>query len=193
METIVGILPTGPHDRGRSGDGLGGARRRGTRPRRHLHSAAHRRPGFRICTEQRLDPHDQDVHAGRDPAGREFALVIQNNCRRYGDDQLWRLGSSQTVNGAVYLQNKFSGKCLEVINYGVNYGDPVGQYTCYEGTNQLWRMRWNYQYGYAQFENVNSGLCLSVAGLSTTAFTAIVQNHCYTWATNEQFAPITQS
>jgi hypothetical protein len=132
------------------------------------------------------------MQVGTRPA-ENFALVIQNNCHRYGDDQLWRLGSSQTVNGAVYLQNKFSGKCLEVINYGVNYGDPVGQYTCYEGTNQLWRMRWNYQYGYAQFENVNSGLCLSVAGLSTTAFTAIVQNHCYTWATNEQFAPITQS
>jgi hypothetical protein len=49
----------------------------------------------------------------------------------------------------------------------------------------------NYQDGYAQFENVNSGLCLSVDGLSTAAQTRIVQNPCYSWAANEQFAPVT--
>ena len=102
-----------------------------------------------------------------------------------------KFGYAKTVGGAVYLQNMFSGKCLEVIDYSTNYGAPTGQYTCYEGTNQLWRMHWNYQDGYAQFENVNSGLCLSVDGLSTAAQTRIVQNPCYSWAANEQFAPVT--
>jgi hypothetical protein len=50
-------------------------------------------------------------------------------------------------------------------------------------------MHWNYQDGCAQLENVNSGLCLSVDGLTTTLQTRIVQNPCYSWATNEQFAP----
>jgi hypothetical protein len=58
------------------------------------------------------------------------------------------------------------------------------------GTNQQWRMLWSYNDGYAQFQNVNSGLCLSVDGLSTADYRRYTQNPCYWWAANEQLHPM---
>ena len=89
-----------------------------------------------------------------------------------------------------WLQNVRTGKCLDVYAYGTHQGDPVIQYRCLIGTNQQWRMLWSYNDGYALFQNVNSGLCLSVDGLNTADYRRYTQNPCYWWAANEQLHPM---
>jgi Ricin-type beta-trefoil lectin domain len=119
----------------------------------------------------------------------DFVPVDQFSCQ-YGRNQQWRMGRATDAPDIFWLQNVRTGKCLDVYAYGTRQGDPVIQYNCLVGTNQQWRMLWSYNDGYAQFQNVNSGLCLSVDGMSTADYRRYTQNPCYWWATNEQLHPI---
>jgi hypothetical protein len=118
-----------------------------------------------------------------------FAPVVQANCNRTSNQQ-WRIGYATTANDTYWLQNVHSGKCLEDTNYSLANGAPTGQYDCYIGDNQRWRLIWDDQNGYALFQNVYSGLCLSVNGWTATSGVAIVQNRCYSTFANEQFVPL---
>jgi hypothetical protein len=50
-------------------------------------------------------------------------------------------------------------------------------------------MNWDEQNGKAEFQNVNSGLCLSVDGINNTNYRRLVQNPCYGFI-NERFQPV---
>ena len=118
----------------------------------------------------------------------DFAPVDQLTCE-YGNNQRWRLGQATDDPNVFWLQNVRSGKCLDDYAYGLNQGNPIIQYNCLIGTNQQWRLIWDDYDGNAQFQNVNSGLCLSVDGLNTSNYRRFVQNPCYGFS-NERFEPV---
>lgn len=118
----------------------------------------------------------------------DFAPVDQFNCT-YRNNQGWRLGQVNGDPNVFWLQNVSSGKCLDDYAYGLNQGNPIIQYTCLIGANQQWRMDWDYNGGKAEFQNVNSGMCLSVDGLNSSNYRRFVQNPCYGFS-NERFDPI---
>ncbi|GAA3438407.1 RICIN domain-containing protein [Kutzneria kofuensis] len=118
----------------------------------------------------------------------DFAPVDQFGCE-YGANQAWRMGQVNGDPNVFWLQNVGTGKCLDDYAFGTAQGNPIIQYTCLVGTNQQWRMTWSYNDGYAEFQNVNSGLCLSVDGLNTSNYRRFVQNPCYGFS-NERFDPI---
>ncbi|WP_245589450.1 RICIN domain-containing protein [Amycolatopsis balhimycina] len=118
----------------------------------------------------------------------DFAPVDQLSCA-YGNNQRWRMGQATDDPAVFWLQNVRTGKCLDDYAYGTNQGNPIIQYTCLVGTNQQWRMLWDYYYGVAEFQNVNSGLCLSVDGINTDNYRRLVQNPCYGFI-NERFRPV---
>ncbi|MEU4252847.1 RICIN domain-containing protein [Amycolatopsis sp. NPDC026612] len=118
----------------------------------------------------------------------DAAPVDQFTCE-YKNNQRWRMGQATDDPNVFWLQNVATAKCLDDSGYGMNQGNPIIQYNCLVGTNQQWRMIWDYYYGDAQFQNVNSGLCLSVDGITTTNYRRLVQNPCYGFV-NERFQPI---
>jgi hypothetical protein len=118
----------------------------------------------------------------------EFAPVDQYSCK-YVNNQAWRIGQVNGDPNVFWLQNVATGKCLDDLNYSTAQGNPIVQYSCHIGLNQQWRMTWSYNDGYAEFQNVNSGLCLSVDGINSSNYRRIVQNPCYGFA-NERFDPI---
>jgi hypothetical protein len=118
----------------------------------------------------------------------DFALVDQFTCE-YGKNQRWRMGQATDDPSVFWLQNVATAKCLDDYAYGMGQGNPIIQYSCLVGTNQQWRMLWDYYNGNAQFQNVNSGLCLSVDGITNSNYRRFVQNPCYGFV-NERFEPI---
>ena len=118
----------------------------------------------------------------------DLAPVDQFKCE-YGANQAWRMGMVNGDPTVFWLQNVGTGKCLDDYAYGLNQGNPIIQYTCLIGPNQQWRMHWDDYDGNAQFQNVLSGLCLSVDGLNTSNYRRFVQNPCYGFS-NERFDPI---
>jgi len=118
----------------------------------------------------------------------DFAPVDQFACE-YGNNQRWRMGQATDDPAVFWLQNVRTGKCLDDYAYGMNQGNPIIQYNCLVGTNQQWRMNWDYYNGVAEFQNVNSGLCLSVDGINTSNYRRLVQNPCYGFV-NEEFQPV---
>jgi hypothetical protein len=118
----------------------------------------------------------------------DFALVDQFTCQ-YGNNQRWRMGQATDDPNVFWLQNVATAKCLDDYAYGMDQGNPIIQYDCLVGTNQQWRMIWADQEGNAQFQNVNSGMCLSVDGVSNSNYRRLVQNPCYGFI-NERFQPI---
>ncbi|MEV6442959.1 RICIN domain-containing protein [Amycolatopsis sp. NPDC051716] len=118
----------------------------------------------------------------------DFAPVDQFSCQ-YGNNQRWRMGQATDDPAVFWLQNVRTGKCLDDYAYGMNQGNPIIQYTCLVGTNQQWRMLWDNYYGVAEFQNVNSGLCLSVDAINTDNYRRLVQNPCYGFI-NERFQPV---
>ncbi len=117
-----------------------------------------------------------------------FALVDQFTCQ-YGNNQRWRMGQATDDPNVFWLQNVATAKCLDDYAYGMDQGNPIIQYDCLVGTNQQWRMIWADQEGDAQFQNVNSGKCLSVDGINNSNYRRLVQNPCYGFI-NERFQPV---
>jgi hypothetical protein len=118
----------------------------------------------------------------------DFAPVDQYTCS-YHTNQRWRLGQVNGDPTVFWLQNVASGKCLDDLNYSLVQGNPIVQYSCHLGVNQQWRLNWDYNGGKAEFQNVNSGMCLSVDGLNSSNYRRLVQNPCYGFA-NERFDPV---
>jgi hypothetical protein len=118
----------------------------------------------------------------------DFALVDQFTCE-YRNNQRWRMGQATDDPSVFWLQNVATGRCVDDYAYGMDQGNPIIQYSCLVGTNQQWRMIWDYYNGNAQFQNVNSGLCLSVDGITNSNYRRFVQNPCYGFV-NERFEPI---
>ena len=129
--------------------------------------------------------HCMQVDKGRSD---DFAPVDQFGCQ-YGNNQAWRLGQATGDPNVFWLQNVATGKCLDDYAYGTAQGNPIIQYNCLIGTNQQWRMIWDDYNGNAQFQNVNSGLCLSVDGINPSDYRRFVQNPCYGFV-NERFDPV---
>ncbi len=118
----------------------------------------------------------------------DFAPVDQLACD-YQNNQRWRIGQATDDPAVFWLQNVRTGKCLDDYAYGMNQGNPIIQFTCLVGTNQQWRLIWNDWDGNAQFQNVNSGMCLSVDAINTDNYRRLVQNPCYGFI-NEVFEPV---
>ncbi|MFC0430640.1 RICIN domain-containing protein [Kutzneria buriramensis] len=118
----------------------------------------------------------------------DFAPVDQFGCD-YAANQGWTLGQVNGDPNVFWMKNASSGKCLDDYAFGMGQGNPIIQYKCLIGTNQQWRMIWSYNDGNAQFQNVNSGLCLSVDGINSSDYRRFVQNPCYGFS-NERFDPV---
>lgn len=118
----------------------------------------------------------------------DFAQVDQFTCD-YGNNQRWRMGQATGDPYVFWLQNVATAKCLDDYAYGMGQGNPIIQYNCLVGTNQQWRLIWDEQNGNAQFQNVNSGMCLSVDGVNNSNYRRLTQNPCY-GIINERFEPI---
>ncbi len=110
-----------------------------------------------------------------------------------GPQQEWELVSTSTA-GFYEVVNENSGKCLDVANGSNGNGTNVQQWGCWGGPGQLWHPEpsngsyyslWNYiSIEDPNTSNGNSGLCLDVAGSSTTNGTNVQQWGC--WNTSGQ-------
>ncbi|AMW14475.1 hypothetical protein A4E84_36320 [Streptomyces qaidamensis] len=86
---------------------------------------------------------------------------------------------------SVELIARHSGKCADVVSASTADGAEVGQYTCNDGLNQLWRIR-DLGNGYVQLAARHSGKCLDVSGASAADNAAVIQWSCSS-RTNQQW------
>lgn len=70
--------------------------------------------------------------------------------------------------GVSVIRNQYSGKCLEIADWGTNYGASARQWDCTGGANQHWDVRvHDSSMPPVPIKNENSGQCLEIAGFST--------------------------
>ena len=80
-----------------------------------------------------------------------------------------------------YVVNGYSGKCMNVASASTSNGAFVIQYPCSYDANNRWAWQYvSFSSGHQGYRlvNVNSGLCLNVAGYSTSNGADLIQYTC---------------
>lgn len=102
-----------------------------------------------------------------------------------GDNQKWQL--VPVHDGSFRLKNVHSGKLLDNPGRSHVNGEPLDQWTDAHGTNQWWRLVPAATAGYYRLVNGESGLCLDVAGSSTSAGSQLVQGTVSAAASSQEW------
>src|SRR3954471_11030560 len=90
--------------------------------------------------------------------------------------------SDGLTHGPALIQNVFSQKCLEILDYRKDNFAPADQYSCYGGATQMWM----YNSASGLVYNINSPLCLEVAYSSFADGADVGQYACHDQA-NQQW------
>jgi len=101
-------------------------------------------------------------------------------------NQFWRLDFTG-ISGPMLVQNRQSGKCLDVAGDSTMYYASVVQMPCDGTDSQLWNIyavRYLNGIPYYVLDNLHSGQCLTVAWSSMNDGAAVVQADC-TWTDNQ--------
>ncbi|MCX4762837.1 RICIN domain-containing protein [Streptomyces sp. NBC_01275] len=108
------------------------------------------------------------------------AQYQQNTCGT-GQEQRFDFHPVTGATGAYTVVNHSSGKCLDISAYSTANGAAVQQWTCHGGTNQRFTLNPVTALGNShdyQLVAVNSGKCVDVSNVSTTAGAKIHQWTC---------------
>ena len=108
----------------------------------------------------------------------EVAGVTANGdtVQQWGDNgSTWQHWNFQHRGNDQYsIINRYSGKAMEVDDWGTNNGDDVIQWDYHGGANQLWNVI-HVANGYYRIINVNSGKALEVDGWGTNNGDSLIQ------------------
>ncbi|MFF7645277.1 RICIN domain-containing protein [Streptomyces canus] len=109
----------------------------------------------------------------------------QNTCGG-GQEQIFDFHPVSGATDTYNVVNHSSGKCLDISAYSTSNGAAVQQWTCHGGTNQRFTLRAVTALGNShdyQLVAVNSGKCVDVSDISTTAGALVHQWTCDTGST----------
>ncbi|MDF3145155.1 RICIN domain-containing protein, partial [Streptomyces sp. T21Q-yed] len=134
------------------------------------------------------------VRTAADPVAQHSSLCLENPSQSTADGTQYQqntCGSGQAqrfdfhpVSGATdtyTVVNHSSGKCLDISALSTANGAAVQQWTCHGGTNQRFRLNAVTALGNShdyQLVAVNSGKCVDVSNISTTADALVHQWTC---------------